>query len=363
MKVLKNIIVVYRDNDLFQEMVPEIVSILRSSGREVEVKVFSLEMKQGSIVSWLNENTEVLAGKIFLSDKTSRLPMDLVKNLSSSGLEVSIFDLDTLIYASSQGNIMPSAFYGLSSLSAYGDFFTHIVKQIFKNTTNMPDRVVIFTSNIADHTPELQEVSDGYMANIEIAKILQHSLIDGGIGADKINICEEKIRDMFAPKTINKAPESAVQALTQVVAKTLSDGCMETDSARIATLIVNEAVDFENPYWRESSDGINKAIEKFVADAIIDGGTSIEEITMQRVAKADAENQALSFFLEDIDTPNTWLIVDRHADVLSKRVKSATVLTIPEGNFLSSCKKAGLLPTEDGEFQNNLEKILKEQFS
>ena len=62
--------VIYRDNDLFQEYVPEIESYIKSLNGEIQLAPFSKGTDKYTIQKWYEENRDALAGKVLLTDNT-----------------------------------------------------------------------------------------------------------------------------------------------------------------------------------------------------------------------------------------------------------------------------------------------------
>src|SRR3990170_5490093 len=71
------ILIIYRDNDLFEKYVPEIARILQTKGRKVEIKNFPRGTVEYEIKGWYEENLERLAGTEIISDDTATVPYNL----------------------------------------------------------------------------------------------------------------------------------------------------------------------------------------------------------------------------------------------------------------------------------------------
>ncbi len=63
--------IVYRDNELFQNYIPEMKKYLESIGKKVEIKSFPKETSFEGIFSWFEKNINSLEKEVLLTDKTS----------------------------------------------------------------------------------------------------------------------------------------------------------------------------------------------------------------------------------------------------------------------------------------------------
>ena len=84
---LPPILIIYRDNDLFEKYVPEIARILQAKGRKVEIKNFPRNTEGDEIKEWYEENLERLAGVEIISDKTAHVPYKFHKFEKEKGIK------------------------------------------------------------------------------------------------------------------------------------------------------------------------------------------------------------------------------------------------------------------------------------
>lgn len=93
----KDVVIIYRDNDLFSTWIGKVVETIKSLGCIVEVKSFPKSTDKKEIEVWILENKEDIKGKICLSDNTCSL-YRFYSNEEIQGLceEVKFRNLDDL---------------------------------------------------------------------------------------------------------------------------------------------------------------------------------------------------------------------------------------------------------------------------
>ena len=217
------IFIIYRDNDLFQKQIPEMVKILSAMGRQVEVQGFSRETTEKEIKKWYEENQSELEGKEIISDRTAGIPQDMEKNMISAGTK-KVGNIDNLLSGAmskvllgdsydkleNSGNILSDGFIKTDTHRTpekeVEEFFTAVVKRILDNPKNIPNKVIIFPDHIMDHISEF----DGGMyydevknlsaderqerrkeATMMLIKKVKEWLEAGGLDVKKIKIGED----------------------------------------------------------------------------------------------------------------------------------------------------------------------------
>lgn len=211
---LQPMYIVYRDNELFQETIPQMVSMLQSMGREVDIKSFPEETEKREIKKWLDDNVAIFSGIEMVCDSTTQqateTSFEFFDKLSPTGFKDSAPSLDSLINKATEKatlgddgkNLIGVADREklLTSLDEYKKFFTCITKIILTNPQNIPQKVVIFPDRIADH---IQGLFKGGVGNNEVQKVLEtlkEAFIEGGIEAEKIFIESlEKHPEILSP--------------------------------------------------------------------------------------------------------------------------------------------------------------------
>jgi hypothetical protein len=153
---LPPILLIYRDNDLFQKAVPEIEKQLISLGHKVEIERFSKETDKRDIEKWVKEHKERFENKEILGDETCGWgKLDSFVNVSIS-----------------------EAVLGKDNEYTKG-VISKIVKNILLNKENMPNYVEIVSAHLLDHKP----LSD-LKGNTEARREIEKWLIDGGISSE-----------------------------------------------------------------------------------------------------------------------------------------------------------------------------------
>ena len=201
------IFIIYRDNDLFQKQIPEMVKILSAMGRQVEVQGFPKESTAEEIKKWYEENQSRLEGKEIVSDWTASIPYKMREDLSSKGTKQSKSSLDGLFNEATEKAVLGEKYDELSYEKAYKEwsedrsreFYSIVVKRILENPENIPEKVFVFLDSILDHT-YVENVKEAAKAAREgkleknekkeaekiVAEKLREWLIEGGIDSNKI---------------------------------------------------------------------------------------------------------------------------------------------------------------------------------
>ena len=299
------IFIIYRDNDLFQKQIPEMVKILSSMGRQVEVQSFPKETNKEEIEEWYKENLERLAGMEMISDITAGIPFNLYKEFKSQGTK-SRNDLDDLI-----SKVIKKAIWGegvdnktLQRFPSEKEFYSGIMKRILENQENMPNKIYLFLDHITDH-----------MDIKEYAGI--------GLGDDK-DLCEYMRYGKIFP----------------------------IEDLRTSKMTYKEIPEH---YKKKREDVIAKYLEE-TKKSLIQSGIDVEKIIIKSDRPSAQE-------LQEIDQPNNWVIIDRHSKIFDGRNKlaSAKNLGLPLGSFYNDAREAGLINIPEKEFNQNLEKVLDEE--
>lgn len=239
------VLLLYRDNDLFEQKTPELLETLKSFGRTVEVQRFPRETDPKIIGEWSAQHAKEMQDKIVVSDNTcgqarSSINKQILKEVENQtgkepGAEISnkIGDLlkeqhkfgylDQLynqpleiILRNKSGEKLEFSQFGMRqrewqidlTMEETGQIFSEIIKQILKNPENKPEKVGIFITHLYDHSPfntlfwerrdkepgnagkkeyekTLSLDSEKALLN-EITEIIKNWLIDAGISQDII---------------------------------------------------------------------------------------------------------------------------------------------------------------------------------
>ncbi len=158
---------VYRDNDLFQDLVPTVVQEMKALGLEVDSKVFPKGEDPAKIAQWIEENKARL--------KEMRLVVDGTVRAQNRSAFYSTPSLDGIMHDATLAAILPdfvwdirhdgmdedsSANYDLlEKPEAHKAVFLEIMKRITENG-KLPKRVFICLDKLAEHKPFRDEAKE-----------------------------------------------------------------------------------------------------------------------------------------------------------------------------------------------------------
>jgi len=309
---LPPILIIYRDNDLFEKYVPEIARILQAKGRRVEIKNFPRGTKKDEIKEWYDENLERLAGTEIISDETANVPYKLYELQEEKGIK-DAGSLDGImggvtvkaIWGEKTVEFYPSDSRGISKEQLFhqeeqrlNEFYSAIIKYILANPENAPNKIYLFTDHILDHV------------------------------------------DIEAYTDINLYTETK----------------LNYDLHEYLTFGKNSDYDKNQEYKEEREKLIKNYTEK-IKELLMGGGIDAEKIIIKSGEPTHQE-------LREIDQIGSWIIVDRHSLISRTNDKSiifAKQLELPEDSFYNSAREAGLIDIPDEEFSQNLEKVIDEK--
>ena len=199
-KMLPPLSVIYRDNDVYEKLIPGIVANLQSFGMPVNVKSFPRGSKE-EIKSWFEEpkNQDILHKNQILLDDTSRflMPDELRKDFEKNHNKME--QLDTFSH-----KIVFNAFYGKIEGKALGEemsieeglnHFERIMKIVLAEDNNKPKEISIVTNQISAHRDGFQ-IPKEWEGSAEdwhnfVAQKLKDVLVRNGIEENTINIIPE----------------------------------------------------------------------------------------------------------------------------------------------------------------------------
>jgi len=167
------LIFIYRDNNLFRRYMPIATKIITEMGHKISVYAFPEGTSEEEIENWLEKNkNSIYQENLFITDDTvyfaaSNLPKSekskFVHRHISLGLDKIIRQAFLRILFKSEEKLLQEML-SKEAKSAMHDFygkeenriiFTSIVKSILRNPENVPEKVIIFTSNLSDHVTDL----------------------------------------------------------------------------------------------------------------------------------------------------------------------------------------------------------------
>lgn len=218
---MAKILIVYRDNVLFREYVPEVTK----SFPNIQIKTFPDGTNGEEIKGWINENEKMFKSKV-ITDQTvgSQISYDCRERLKLSGCEFAGKNLDTMMREAMNRSFFKERYDMVFESGAVNNAWTTdredyvrtlsvITKSVLDGNSN-PQNVILFKDNIKDHPwgrghgsdklSELHrtiknETDEDIRSKItqeiegEIVKAVMEGLVAGGILSQKIRV--DKIDD------------------------------------------------------------------------------------------------------------------------------------------------------------------------
>ena len=301
---LPSILIIYRDNDLFEKYIPEIERILQAKGREVEIKNFPRGTEQDEIKEWYEENLERLAGAEIISDGTASVPYALNKFQKEKGIK-NIGNLDRDLMKGATEKVIWGVEDGYNRYNKLGmlkkpdapehqqlkECYSPLIKHILENQENVPNKIYLFSDHIIDH------------ANVEAYTGISYE--------------NDKLFTYLQ-----------------------SDFSRDLDS---------------NPEYKKIKEEFISKYTEEIKGLLVESGINTEKIIIKSEHLSEQD-------LQEIDQSGNWVIIDRHSNMFRNVLRNAKYLNLPEESFYDSAHKAGLINIPDEEFKQNLEKIIDEKF-
>lgn len=233
------ILFIYRDNDLFEDHMPEIINNLQAWGRKVETQIFQQGTDTEEIEEWINSNQDSLVGKEIVSDGTVSMQIsnDLKGDLKKKG---AMFGekLDSIFYSAAWRVISGNLREEVRNLDVDGlsereqdqkrDSYRtekgieRIFQNYFKRGGEIPKRFYILKKLLYDHEPfpfqeaylEIQKAKKNYPEQADkirekyqqdAAETVKKWLLNAGIPENIIhivgNISKENENDLVQTET------------------------------------------------------------------------------------------------------------------------------------------------------------------
>lgn len=213
-------LLVYRDNDVYGEYIPEVVHTIREiSGREVKTKVFPRGTDEKEILQWAEGHKGGLDTQQIFSDHTFLRSLKPNEELEyflegsiarideSHGIVESPGYLDGLFFDATSRVVLgrgseekePEDMTPEKKLERFKDGFTRIISQILKNKESKPSKVIVVEEELDAHhmwghdsarDPEESLSQRAHRAT----GIVKAWLMEAGIAEDTIEIVEKSIR-------------------------------------------------------------------------------------------------------------------------------------------------------------------------
>ena len=196
MKTNKSIMIVYRNNDLFEKQIPLIVEGFSLMGRKVKIKSFPESTIREEITDWYwyKENIRSFKDKEFITDKTADIPWGLRKNIKQTDLDNLLLDITKRAifgeeYKRFQTEIEKRE--GPVPEKHSKEWYTRMVKEIITDSKKIPDETYIFLDRISDHSNAYDQKEKINSLEKSVAEKFRGWLISAGLNSEKIKIVQQ----------------------------------------------------------------------------------------------------------------------------------------------------------------------------
>jgi len=194
--------IIYRDNDLFQEYIPEIEKYFKSLNGDVRFTSFPKGADEDTIRDWYKKNRDNLTGKVLLTDYTCCSKYGEVEASKASkegGLDqiLSQAFTDTLEDELGKKNFAEK----IDSLETYDQIFPKIFKMLFSKKEFIPNEVHIIENYISAHieslTPDAEkDIETGMTKENAIAKRFKKYIEGAGFPSESIAIQNDILKEI-----------------------------------------------------------------------------------------------------------------------------------------------------------------------
>ena len=273
------ILIVYRDNDLFEDRMPMVSEVLSEMGRPVAVQAFLRGTEGQAIEQWYQAHKDQIKDCGVISDYTAKIPKHLEVELELQGVKKLNYAALDQLFSTAIRDILLEGKYLQGQ-----DFFDVVIKRILENPQNKPKNVYIFLDHITDHIMPTNADNDSYR--------------------------DEQAAEMAGPNRMK-------------VMKILMNGenyqtaCKRVVAARYRRELVRAGIDPESITIMEDLLPGFKVTEES-EEVIKEVGKSGNWVIIDRHTNNDIKD-------------------------LRERLKGAKLLELPEGNFFDDAVKEGLL--------------------
>lgn len=318
---LSSLLLVYRDNSLFQKISPMIIQQLTALGRKVDVQTFPVGTEQKEILNWAKENSNKIASNEVLTDGTCNNVAYATMNGGTEPTKAIPHYLDKI-----SEEIMCQTLFGDKEINSLNDMYENhkIIIDLDKDT--------------AEEQTELDLKNQDKLYLAVLNKILQN---ENNIPA-KICIAKEAIIEH----------DDVCGAFNISIKKQLGELGLKNGE--------NEIFEIQDVLYQKNPLPLNKEIFEKAKEAAA-------ERMADRFEKVGIERKNISIVDKDyssLDEDNNWIIKDRHfgENRGAYQPKKAKLLELPLGNFIKDASRQGLLNFSDEELGKTLKKALERDF-
>lgn len=194
--------IIYRDNDLFQEYIPEIEKYFKSLNGDARFTSFPKGTDENIIRDWYKKNRDNLTGKVLLTDSTCYPKGGEVEASEASkegGLDQILNQAFTDVLEDELGK--KNFAEKIDSLETYDQIFPKIFKMLFSKKELLPNEVYIIENYISAHigslTPDVEkDIAAGTTKETVIAKRFKKYIESAGFHSGSIAIQNDILKEI-----------------------------------------------------------------------------------------------------------------------------------------------------------------------
>lgn len=194
--------IIYRDNDLFQEYIPEIEKYFKSLNGNVRFTSFPKGTDENIIRDWYKQNRDNLAGKVLLTDNTCS-PKYREVEASKASVKGGLDQILSQAFTDTLGDEIGKKNFAekIDSLETYDQIFPKIFKMLFSKKELLPNEVHIIENYISAHiehlTPDAEkDIEAGTKKETVIAKRFKKYIEDAGFPSGSIAIQNDILKEI-----------------------------------------------------------------------------------------------------------------------------------------------------------------------
>lgn len=366
-ETLPPVFIIYRDNDLYSDLVPKLVKNFELMGRKVEIKSFSAGTPTEEINKSLDaENQEELGKAEILSDDTCR-PLLYSRKLPNAFKENSLDAMSTKIMTEYFGKNILDEDRGIEKfdsseappISKQLEVLNKVIDYLI-NKRGAPDKITIVESSISAH---------GFKSPIQIWGRIGKFIEKREDG----NYTEEELETYFQK-------DAAVREMI--------DLGLFANKQEVFQEILQGKKHFHDRIEKERAEGLSKEeLDKRHIESIKNRDSEAATMIKESLSGLIGEDKVrIVSNIEELndETNNEFVLIDRHAEpsndfsaeirnygieeaakrkaireLLEKKVK----LPLPVSSMIGELVQKRYLPFDDTEIDVQINRVLEKKFS